>query len=298
MAKVISIANQKGGVGKTTTATNLSACLAKFGKKILLVDVDPQANTTSGMGIDKSTLAFSIYDSIVNDKELSEIIIRTKYDFLDLVPSHTDLIGAEVELATMIARDSRLKTRLLDIKNNYDFIIIDCPPSLGLLTINSLTASDSVIIPIQCEYYALEGLSQLLHTFELVKKNLNPNIEIEGILLTMFDSRTNLSNQVMNDVRSYFKDKTYNTIIPRAVKLSEAPSFGKPIIYYEEKSAGSISYLKLTKEFLERNGIQVDFSIFLENEKIPESISLSTDVEKDQLSNKAGISESSQEVKI
>lgn len=266
MAKTISIANQKGGVGKTTTATNLSACLAKLGKKTLLVDTDPQANATSGMGINKNTLAFSIYDTIINDKEISEIIMRTGYDSLDIVPSHTDLTGAEVELTAMMARDSRLKTRLSNITSNYDFIIIDCPPSLGLLTINSLTASDSVLIPIQCEYYALEGLSQLLHTVELVKKNLNQRIEIEGILLTMCDSRTNLSNQVINDVRTYFKEKVYNTIIPRSVKLSEAPSFGKPIIYYEERSSGAENYSKFTMEFLERNKIQEPVAAEVEQE--------------------------------
>lgn len=253
MAKIISIANQKGGVGKTTTATNLSACLAKLGKKILLVDMDPQANATSGIGINKNTLAFSIYDVIINDKEITEVILRTGYESLEIVPSHTDLTGAEVELTSMIARDSRLKTRLSNIRSNYDFIIIDCPPSLGLLTINSLTASDSVLIPLQCEYYALEGLSQLLYTVELVKKNLNPVLEIEGILLTMYASRTNLSNQVINDVKNYFKEQVYNTIIPRTVKLSEAPGFGKPIIYYEEKSIGAESYSKLAMEFLERN---------------------------------------------
>lgn len=253
MAKTISISNQKGGVGKTTTATNLSACLAKLGKKILLVDMDPQSNTTSGLGINKNNLAFSIYDVIINDKEINEVILRTGYESLDIVPSHTDLTGAEVELTSMMARDSRLKTRLSNIRANYDFIIIDCPPSLGLLTINSLTASDSVLIPIQCEYYALEGLSQLLNTVELVKKNLNPSLEIEGILLTMFDSRTNLSSQVINEVRNYFSDKVYNTIIPRTVKLSEAPGFGKPIIYYEERSVGAEAYSKLAMEFLERN---------------------------------------------
>lgn len=258
MAKIISIANQKGGVGKTTTAINLSACLAKFGKKTLLIDMDPQANTTSGIGIDKKTLVFSIYDALIIDKEISEIIMPTSYDLLFVAPSHPDLTGAEVELTSMMARDSRLKTRLSSIKSDYDFIIIDCPPSLGLLTINSLTASDSVLIPIQCEYYALEGLSQLVSTVDLVKKNLNSSLEIEGILLTMCDSRTNLSNQVTNDVRNYFKDKVYNTIITRTVKLSEAPSFGKPIIYYEERSSGSENYIKLAREFLERNNISIE----------------------------------------
>lgn len=257
MAKIISIANQKGGVGKTTTATNLSACLAKFGKKTLLIDMDPQANATSGVGIDKKSLVFSIYDSIITDKDISEIIIPTQYESLYLAPSHPDLTGAEVELTSMMARDSRLKNKLVSIKENYDYIIIDCPPSLGLLTINSLTASDTVLIPIQCEYYALEGLSQLLYTIELVKKNLNPNLGIEGILLTMCDFRTNLSNQVIDDVRNYFREKVYNTIIPRTVKLSEAPGFGKPIIYYEERSIGAESYMALALEFLERNGIKV-----------------------------------------
>lgn len=276
MSKIISIANQKGGVGKTTTAINLSACLSKNGKNILIVDMDPQANTTSGLGIDKNNLGFSIYDSLISDKEIPEIIIKSKYNSLDIVPAHPDLIGAEVELTSMIARDSRLKVRLSSVKSMYDYIIIDCPPSLGLLTINSLTASDSALIPIQCEYYALEGLSQLVHTIDLIKKNLNPVLEVEGILLTMCDSRTNLSNQVINDVRSYFKEKVYNTIIPRAVKLSEAPSFGKPIIYYEERSAGAEAYNKLAIEFLMRNGIATDISLPQEQK---ESIPLETNTE-------------------
>lgn len=281
MAKIISIANQKGGVGKTTTATNLCACLANLDKKTLLVDMDPQANATSGVGIDKKTLAFSIYDSIINDKEISEIILQTGYDLLSIVPSHPDLTGAEVELTSLMARDSRLKTRLSAIKSDYDFIIIDCPPSLGLLTINSLTASDTVLIPIQCEYYALEGLSQLLYTVELVKKNLNPAIEIEGILMTMYDPRTNLSNQVINDVKNYFKDKVYNTVIPRTVKLSEAPGFGKPIIHYEHRSVGAESYRKFTVEFLGKNGI------FLK--KIEPS---------EKIIEEAGVPEPSQEVNV
>lgn len=254
MAKIICIANQKGGVGKTTTATNISACLAKFSKKTLLVDTDPQANATSGLGIDKKTLKASVYNAIIEDKEFAEVILPTNYENLFIAPSSPDLTGAEVELTAMMARETRLKNKLNTIKSNYDFIIIDCPPSLGLLTINSLTACDSVLIPIQCEYYALEGLSQLMYTVDLIKKNLNPAMQVEGILLTMYNSRTNLANQVISDVRNYFKDKVYNTVIPRSVKLSEAPGFGKPIIYYEEKSSGSSAYMNVTKELLETNG--------------------------------------------
>lgn len=258
MAKIITIANQKGGVGKTTTAISLSACLAKFGKKTLLIDIDPQGNATSGIGIDKNNLAFNIYDVLINDKEISEAIISTPYESLFILPSNSDLTGAEVELTPMMAREIRLKTRLASINDQFEFIIIDCPPSLGLLTINALTASDSVLIPIQCEYYALEGLSQLLTTIELVRKNLNPSLEIEGVLLTMCDFRTNLSSQVIDDVRNHFKEKAYKAIIPRAVRLSEAPGFGKPIIYYDDKSIGSKSYMEFTKNFLEKNGILVE----------------------------------------
>jgi chromosome partitioning protein len=258
MTKIIAIANQKGGVGKTTTATNISACLAKFGKKTLLIDTDPQANATSGVGIDKKTLNLSVYNAIIEDKELAEVILPTNYNNLFVVPSSTDLTGAEVELTAMMARETRLKNKLNAIKADYDYIIIDCPPSLGLLTINSLTACDTILIPIQCEYYALEGLSQLMHTVDLIKKNLNPSMEVEGILLTMYNSRTNLANQVISDVRSYFKDKVYNAVIPRSVKLSEAPGFGKPIIYYEEKSSGSSAYINVTKELLEKNGMAVE----------------------------------------
>ena len=253
MAKIISITNQKGGVGKTTTAINLSACLAKADKKTLLIDMDPQSNSTSGIGIDKNTLTSSIYDILINAGSMADIIINTSYSSFDIVPSHPDLTGAEVELTSTMARESKLKNCLSDITQLYDFILIDCPPSLGLLTINSLNASHSVLIPIQCEYYALEGLSHLLNTIDLVKKNLNPSLEIEGILLTMVDLRTNLSNQVIEDVRNYFPDKTYTTTIPRAVKLSEAPGFGKPIIYYDSKSVGSLCYNDLANEFLLKN---------------------------------------------
>jgi len=253
MAKIISLANQKGGVGKSTTAINLSACLARLGKKTLLLDIDPQGNATSGIGIDKNNLSSNIYDVLINDKDLDEVIIPTEYDSLSIVPSNSDLTGAEVELTPMMVRELRLKIKLLPIKDQFEFIIIDCPPSLGLLTLNGLTASDTILIPIQCEYYALEGLSQLISTIELVKKNLNPGLSLEGILLTMYDYRTNLAQQVANDVKKYFKEKVYSTIIPRAVRLSEAPGFGKPIIYYDEKSTGSESYQKFTEEFLERH---------------------------------------------
>ena len=213
MSKVICIANQKGGVGKTTTTINLSACIAQKGKKTLLVDMDPQANTTSGMGINKRELPSSIYDVLINDKPIHEVIIPSGYDNLDILPSHPDLTGAEVELTAMMAREYRLKTKLSEISQNYDYILIDCPPSLGLLTINSLSASNTILIPIQCEYYALEGLSHLVQTIELIKKNLNSSLDIEGIVLTMYDSRTNLSNQVIEDVRNHFQGKVYKRYI-------------------------------------------------------------------------------------
>jgi len=251
MGRVIAIANQKGGVGKTTTAVNLSASISNIGKKTLLIDMDPQSNSTTAFGINPYDIKASIYDCIINNKPINEIILKTEIQFLEIAPSNIDLTGAEIELVPLIARESRLKNIIVPIKDNYDFIFIDCPPSLGLLTINTLTASDSVLIPIQCEYYALEGVSKLLNTIELIKKNLNPNLEIEGVLLTMYDSRTTLSQQVGDEIKKYFKEKVYNTIIPRNVRLSEAPSYGKPAILYDIKSAGSEAYLSLAREVIQ-----------------------------------------------
>ena len=252
MCKVIAIANQKGGVGKTTTTINLSTILAKKGKKVLLIDADPQGNATSGVGIDQE-IKLSIYDVLIDETEIKEAIIKTQIKNLDVCPSNIDLAGAEVELVSMMSREQRLKEKLDIIKNEYDYIIIDCPPSLGLITLNAFTASDSVLIPVQCEYYALEGLGQLLNTVNLVKKHLNKNLEIEGALLTMFDSRTNLAKQVVDEVKKYFGDKVYKTVIPRNVKLSEAPSYGMPIILYDARSKGAKCYDKLGKELIKNN---------------------------------------------
>lgn len=249
-AKVIAIANQKGGVGKTTTAVNLSSCLAVAEKRILLIDIDPQANSTSGLGIDKEKLGVTIYEVLIEEKPITEAIIKTEIPFLDLVPSHMRLVGAEVELVNQIAREKKLVAALEPVLEQYEYILIDCPPSLGLLTINTLTAADSVLIPIQCEYYALEGLGQLLNTIRLIQKHLNPTLKIEGVLLTMYDSRLNLSKQVAEETRRYFSGKVYETIISRNVRLSEAPSFGKPIILYDILSTGAENYLALAKELL------------------------------------------------
>ncbi|MDQ0257571.1 chromosome partitioning protein [Evansella vedderi] len=250
MGKVIAIANQKGGVGKTTTAVNLSACLAYIGQKTLLIDIDPQGNTTSGVGIDKGDVDQCIYTVLVEDKKAKDVIIPTGVENLDILPSTIQLAGAEIELVPTISREVRLKRAIEQIKEEYDFIIIDCPPSLGLLTINSLTASDSVLIPVQCEYYALEGLSQLLNTVRLVQKHLNHDLEIEGVLLTMLDARTNLGIQVIEEVKKYFREKVFQTIIPRNVRLGEAPSHGEPIITYDPKSRGAEVYIDLAKEVM------------------------------------------------
>ncbi len=252
MGKVVSIANQKGGVGKTTTSVNLSTILAKKGKKVLLLDTDPQGNASSGLGVDKEAEE-SIYDILVNDTEVQDVVKKTNIKNLWVCPSNINLAGAEVELVSFMSREYRLKEKLDLVKDQYDFIIIDCPPSLGLITLNAFTASDSVLIPVQCEYYALEGLGQLINTINLVKKHLNKNIEIEGALLTMYDVRTNLSNQVVKEVKKYFNDRVYKNVIPRNVKLSEAPSYGMPISEYDPKSKGAKSYEKVVREFLKNN---------------------------------------------
>jgi len=248
VGKIIAIANQKGGVGKTTTSVNLSACLAHIGKKVLLIDADPQGNATSGVGVNKGDVHQCIYDMLIDDVNIKEVIHQTKVENLDIVPATISLAGAEIELVSTISREVRMKHAIQEAKELYDFIIIDCPPSLGLLTINSLTAADSVIIPVQCEYYALEGLSQLLSTIRLVQKHLNEGLTIDGVLLTMFDARTNLGIQVIEEVKKYFQDKVYGTIIPRNVRLSEAPSHGEPIIIYDPRSRGAEVYLELAKE--------------------------------------------------
>ena len=253
MGKIVSIANQKGGVGKTTTSINLSTILAKKGKKILMIDADPQGNASSGIGVDREDIELSVYDVLINDKPIDEVVKKTNIKNLDICPSNINLAGAEVELVSVMSREHRLKEKLDMVKDNYDFIIIDCPPSLGLITLNAFTASDSVLIPVQCEYYALEGLGQLLNTISLVKKHLNKDIEIEGALLTMYDIRTNLSNQVVKEVKKYFNDKVYKNVIPRNVKLSEAPSYGMPISVYDPRSKGAKSYEKFVKEFLKNN---------------------------------------------
>ena len=252
MGKVISVANQKGVVGKTTTTVNLSTLLAKKGKKVLLIDTDPQGNATSGLGLTKE-LELSVYDILVGDTTFDETIENTAIKNLKICPSNISLAGAEVQLVSMMSREQRLKVKLDEVKDQYDYILIDCPPSLGLVTLNAFTASDTVLIPVQCEYFALEGLGQLLNTVNLVKKHLNKSLEIEGALLTMYDARTNLSNQVVKEVKKYFEGKVYKTVIPRNVRLSEAPSYGMPISLYDPRSKGAKAYEKLTKEFLKNN---------------------------------------------
>ena len=258
MGKAIAIFNQKGGVGKTTTNINLAACLALKGKKILILDIDPQGNTTSGMGISKKGLVRTMYEVLLSDKiEPSDAIIPTRVKNLDIIPASVQLAGAEIELVQLEGREKRLKKALDKIKSKYDYIFIDCPPSLGLLTINSLTAVDSVLIPIQCEFYALEGVSQLMSTIDLVKRNMNPKLEIQGVILSMFDGRTNLSIQVVEEVKKYFKEKVYTTVIPRNVRLAEAPSYGMPIMEYDPKSKGAEAYSEFAEEFL---GWRVNFN--------------------------------------
>ncbi|MBQ8526745.1 MAG: ParA family protein [Clostridia bacterium] len=253
MGKCIAIANQKGGVGKTTTSVNLSSCLAALGKKVLLVDTDPQGNATSGVGIEREALEISVYDAIINGSNIKEIIVKTDYNKLWVCPSSIDLAGAELELVSGENREYRLRNAISSIKDDYDFIIIDCPPSLGLITLNSFVCAESIIIPIQCEYYALEGLSQLTNTIRLVKSGLNPKLDIEGILLTMYDSRTNLSMQVADEVKKFYSNKLYKSVIPRNVRLSEAPSYGQPINVYDSTSKGSESYLSLAREVIKAN---------------------------------------------
>lgn len=255
MGKIIAIANQKGGVGKTTTAVNISTILAKKNKRTLMIDADPQGNATSGLGIDKD-VELSTYDILINDTKIEETLQDTQIKNLKVCPSTINLAGAEVELVSAEEREFRLKKKLEEIKEEYDYIIIDCPPSLGLITLNSFTAADSVLIPVQCEYYALEGLGQLINTINIVKKVMNKKLEIEGAVLTMYDARTNLSNQVVKEVNRYFENKVYKTVIPRNVKLSEAPSFGMPITVYDPRSKGARCYEKLAKEILKANDLK------------------------------------------
>lgn len=257
MAKIIAVCNQKGGTGKTTTTINLASALALLGKKILIVDMDPQGNASSGVGVNKNEIKESLYDVLIHRISISQGLINTAFKNLSIVPCNINLTGAEIELVGVLSRETRLKKALDSIKNQYDFMFIDSPPSLGLLTLNALVAADSILIPIQCEFYALEGVSQLLNTITLVKEGLNPDLHIEGVLMTMADFRTNLTNEVINEIKNYFKEKVYKAIIPRNIRLSEAPSFGKPINFYDNTSVGSIKYQELAEEFLNFNNTVV-----------------------------------------
>jgi len=254
MGKIIAIANQKGGVGKTTTAINLAASLAVLEKKVLIIDADPQANATSGSGFDIKNVKTSIYECLIDEVNPNDIILNSEIEGLDLLPSHIDLVGAEIEMLNMPNRERMLKTVIDKIDKKYDYILIDCSPSLGLITVNSLTAAQSIMIPVQCEYFALEGLGKLLNTIKIIQSRLNPDLEIEGFVLTMYDSRLRLSNQVVEEVRRHFQQMVFDTIIQRNVKISEAPSFGKPVIMYDAESKGSLNYLNLARELLQKNG--------------------------------------------
>lgn len=255
MGKIIALANQKGGVGKTTTTINLAASLAVLEKKVLVIDADPQANATSGLGYDLKNIKTSIYESIIDEIDVRKIILSTGINNLDLIPSHIDLVGAEIEMLNLPNREKVLKHTIGNLKNDYDFILIDCSPSLGLITVNALTAADSVIIPVQCEYFALEGLGKLLNTIKIIQNRLNPELEIEGFLLTMYDARLNLSNQVYEEVKRHFQDMVFETVIQRNVKLSEAPSYGKPVLLYDASSRGAINHMNLAREILQRNDL-------------------------------------------
>lgn len=256
MGRIIAIANQKGGVGKTTTSINLSACLAEAGKKVLTIDIDPQGNTTSGLGVDKNSLDNTVYQVVIDECGIEDAIVKKVYDNLDLVPSNVNLAGAEIDLIGIEEREYILRNQIEKVKDQYDFILIDCPPSLTMLTVNAMTAADTVLVPIQCEYYALEGLSQLIHSIKLVKKKLNPSLEIEGVVFTMYDARTNLSLQVVENVKENLNQSVYKTIIPRNVRLAEAPSHGLPINVYEPKSAGAESYRMLAEEVINNSEYQ------------------------------------------
>ena len=248
--KIIAVANQKGGVGKTTTTINLSACVAEIGKRVLLIDADPQGNSTSGLGIREEEIGKTFYDVLVNGTSPKDAVLATCMENLHLLPSTIDLVGAEIEMVSMMAREQQLKNAMAGIEGMYDYVFIDCPPSLGLITLNALTAADKVLVPIQCEYYALEGWSQLMNTIKLVKRSLNAKLCIQGVVLTMFDTRTNLSVQVVEEVKKFFQHKVYNTVIPRNVRLSEAPSYGLPIIKYDPKCLGAVTYMDLAREFI------------------------------------------------